>query len=87
MDLNLLSADQANTLIEMISSVEHIVIVGHSHPDGDALGACLAWSDYLSARFGKESTVIVPNAYPDFLHFHERTYRSSDKHPTCDGNV
>jgi Exopolyphosphatase-related proteins len=83
MDLNLLSADQANTLIEMISSVEHIVIVGHSHPDGDALGSCLAWSDYLSARFGKESTVIVPNAYPDFLHWlpmSERIVRY-DKHP------
>ena len=83
MDLNLLSAEQATRLDEMITSSDHIVITGHSHPDGDALGACLAWAEYLRVRYGKEPVVIVPNGFPDFLQwlpFSERIMRY-DKHP------
>jgi phosphoesterase RecJ-like protein len=83
MNLNLLSAEQANELQGLITSAEHIVIVGHSHPDGDALGSCLAWAIYLNDHFGKQPTVIVPNAFPDFLHWlptSERIIRY-DKHP------
>lgn len=52
---------------QKIKTAENIVIVGHSRPDGDALGACLSWSAYLNEHYGKPSTVMVPNAYPDFL--------------------
>ena len=67
----------------MIASARHILITGHSRPDGDALGACLAWSYYLADCFGKEATLIVPNGYPDFLHWlpgNERIVRY-DKRP------
>ena len=83
MDLNLLTDQQAHDLREMIASAHHILITGHSRPDGDALGACLAWSYYLADCFGKESTLIVPNGYPDFLHWlpgNERIVRY-DKRP------
>lgn len=83
MDMNLLSAEQAVRLGEMITTAEHIVIVGHSHPDGDALGSCLGWAMYLNEHFGKMPTVIVPNAYPDFLQWlptSERVIRYN-KHP------
>ncbi|MBM6992202.1 MAG: DHH family phosphoesterase [Prevotella sp.] len=83
MDLNLLSAEEAAKLLELINSSEHIVITGHSRPDGDALGACLAWAEYLRVHFSKEPTVIVPNGFPDFLQWlplSERIVRY-DKHP------
>lgn len=83
MNLNLLSAEEAKTLDEMIISSEHIVITAHSRPDGDALGSSLAWAAYLTECYGKNPTVIVPNGYPDFLQWlpsSERIVRY-DKHP------
>lgn len=83
MDINLLSANDAALLEKEIKSANNIVLVGHSRPDGDALGACLSWSTYLKEYFDKPSTVIVPNAFPDFLHWlpeSERIIRY-DKHP------
>lgn len=67
MDLNLLTTDEARLLESSIAQAGNIVLVGHSHPDGDALGSCLAWAAYLRERFGKECSIIMPNAYPDFL--------------------
>ena len=69
MNLNLMTAEEATFLQEKIANARHIVIVGHSRPDGDAIGSCLAWSTYLSEQFGKESVIVVPNAFPDFLHW------------------
>ena len=83
MDLNLLSEKQAQTLDNMLRAANHIVIVGHSRPDGDALGSCLSWANYLTVHYGKQPVVIVPNAYPDFLHWlpgSEQIVRY-DKHP------
>lgn len=81
--LNLLSSEQVTKIEELMASASRIVILGHSRPDGDALGSSLAWSEYLSVHYGKESQVIVPNAFPDFLHWLpnvERVMRY-DKHP------
>ncbi len=83
MNLDLLSAEEADALKQMITSAEHILITGHSRPDGDALGACLGWADYMREHFKKEPVVVVPNGYPDFLQWlpmSERIVRY-DKHP------
>ncbi len=83
MNLNLLSVDNAALLHSKLLAADHIVLVGHSHPDGDAVGACLGWAAYLSERYGKSASVVVPNAFPDFLHWlpgRERIVRF-DKHP------
>lgn len=83
MDLNLLTVEQVEALDGLIKSSERIVIVGHSRPDGDALGACLGWAEYLRVHYGKEPMLIVPNGFPDFLHWlpsSERIVRF-DKHP------
>ncbi|HOI26820.1 MAG: bifunctional oligoribonuclease/PAP phosphatase NrnA [Paludibacteraceae bacterium] len=45
---------------------DNIVIVTHVSPDGDALGASLGLYQFLQI-LEKKVTVIVPNAYPDFL--------------------
>lgn len=83
MNLDLLTSGEVAQLESMVAAANHIVLVGHSHPDGDALGSCLAWAAYLRERYGKGATIVVPNAYPDFLHwlpFSDRIVRY-DKHP------
>ena len=83
MDLNLLSADEVQVLDERLRTAQHIIILAHSQPDGDALGSSLAWSNYLTAHYGKQPHIVVPNAFPDFLHWLpgiEQVVRY-DKHP------
>lgn len=45
---------------------ENIVIVSHVAPDGDAIGSSLGMWHFFQSQ-GKNATVIVPNAFPDFL--------------------
>ena len=55
----------------------NIVVVGHRNPDGDAMGSTLALSKYLNSK-GHNATVVVPNEYPEFLHWlpgSDETYR------------
>ena len=52
----------------LIKKSNSIVIVTHYSPDGDAMGSSLALYQYL-IKLNKEVTVIVPNEYPDFLHW------------------
>jgi phosphoesterase RecJ-like protein len=47
---------------------KNIVIIGHKNPDGDAIGSTLALSQYLNKK-GHKATVVMPNEYPDFLHW------------------
>lgn len=51
-----------------IEQSQKIVIVPHTNPDGDAIGSCLAFWNVLKS-LGKEVTVIIPNNFPDFLHW------------------
>lgn len=51
-----------------LSECKNVVIVCHTSPDGDAIGSSLALYEYLQ-RKGKQVTVIVPNYFPDFLHW------------------
>ena len=83
MNLDLLSVDDITLLQEKITNANNIVLLCHTRPDGDAIGACLAMNAYLSGHFGKESAIVVPNAFPDFLNWlpgRERIVRF-DKHP------
>lgn len=51
---------------ELLSVPQHIVIVPHKNPDGDAVGSCLAMYHFLTLK-GHKATVVAPNDYPDFL--------------------
>ncbi|MBQ7527182.1 MAG: hypothetical protein IJT11_05595 [Bacteroidaceae bacterium] len=53
-------------LINDIGLTNNVVICSHVNPDGDAIGSSLALKLYLE-RKGKQATVVVPNAFPDFL--------------------
>jgi phosphoesterase RecJ-like protein len=50
----------------LLKKSNHIVIVTHFSPDGDAMGSSLALYNYL-VKTGKNVTVITPNDYPEFL--------------------
>ncbi len=51
---------------DLLAKYEKIVIVTHVSPDGDAIGSSLGLYNYL-VEAGNQVTVIVPNAFPDFL--------------------
>ena len=60
-----------------LETPKNIVIVGHRNPDGDAMGATLGLKFYLEKK-GHRCNVVVPNEYPDFLHWlpgSDTTYR------------
>lgn len=66
MNTDLLTAEQMARLQSEIDGAKSIVVCCHVCPDGDALGSCLGWADYLRFK-GKEPVIIVPDQYPDFL--------------------
>ena len=83
MQLNLLTASDATKLENEIQQGNNMVLIGHSQPDGDAVGSCLAWATYLREHFGKQCSIVVPNAFPDFLRWLPEADKivRYDKHP------
>ena len=64
---NYFTASQTDSVREFIQTAQHIVIVTHMSPDGDAMGSSLGMRHYLK-HIGKTSiTNIVPNSFPSFL--------------------
>ncbi|MDR1897052.1 MAG: bifunctional oligoribonuclease/PAP phosphatase NrnA [Prevotellaceae bacterium] len=63
---NLFPQQKIDRLKDLIDTSAKIVIVTHVNPDGDAIGSSIAWHDFLREQ-GIESTIIVPNHFPDFL--------------------
>lgn len=64
-------------LTQFLEKPRNIVIIGHKNPDGDAIGSTLGLKHYLDKK-GHNCSVLVPNEYPDFLHWlpgSETTYR------------
>lgn len=55
-------------LKEYLSQSKNIVIIGHRNPDGDAVGSTLGLKHYLDKK-GHTVQVVMPNEYPDFLHW------------------
>ena len=66
MNINILNEAQLSQLDQLIETAGTILITCHKSPDGDAIGSCLGWAEYLRSR-GKDAVVIVPDLYPDFL--------------------
>jgi phosphoesterase RecJ-like protein len=68
MDINILTDNQLAQLSQLISDAQNIIITCHQNADGDALGSSLGLAEFLKSK-GKEPTVIVPDQYPDYLHW------------------
>jgi len=86
MNIDILTDNQLAQLRQLISDSHTILITCHKSPDGDAIGSCLGWADYLNSM-GKETVVIVPDQYPDFLKWMPNTEKiiRYDKHrEKCD---
>ena len=54
------------SILQAVADAGRIVVCCHKSPDGDALGSSLAVAALLRQN-GKDTTVVVPDAYPDFL--------------------
>ena len=86
MNIDILKDNQLVKLRQLISDSNNIVITCHQSPDGDAIGSSLGLAAFLWS-IGKEATVIVPDQYPDFLHWLPNTEKivRYDKHQEkCD---
>lgn len=55
--------DRAKTLID---AAEHVTIICHTGPDGDAIGSSLAAAHVLTA-LGKDAKVVIPDSYQENL--------------------
>ena len=69
MQKEIITEEQLEQLKTLIRESETIICVCHQNPDGDALGSTLGWAEVLKTSFGKEPQVIVPDQYPDYLHW------------------
>jgi len=58
--------DTISSIKSLLSTPQHIVIIPHKNPDGDAIGSTLALSHYFTMK-GHKPVVIAPNDYPEFL--------------------
>ncbi len=66
-DLGLLAPGELDALEEILGSSERPLLCCHRSPDGDAVGSMAGLADYISRRYRKYVTMVVPDAYPDFL--------------------
>jgi phosphoesterase RecJ-like protein len=66
MDIKVLNDSELTQLRQLIVDCKRVVVICHKSPDGDAIGSSLAWAEYLRQQ-GKDVSVVVPDAYPDFL--------------------
>lgn len=64
---DIISEQQATLLKNLIKESETIICTCHMNPDGDALGACLGWAEYIRVVHAKEAQIIIPDQYPDYL--------------------
>ena len=64
---DIITTEECQRLLSLINESETIVCVCHQSPDGDALGACLGWAQYLNEVHGKMAQIIIPDQYPDYL--------------------
>ena len=58
--------ERVEELRNLLAVPRKVVIVGHTNPDGDAIGSSLALAEVLTAR-GHAVTCALPNNYPYYL--------------------
>ena len=81
MNVNL---ENIEALRELFAEPRKVVIVGHTNPDGDAIGSSLALAEVLTAR-GHKVTCALPNNYPYYLRWIPSSeniiiYRNDEEH-------
>ena len=66
MNITLISEAELSQLRDIVAGAERVLVLGHTNPDGDAIGSTLTWAEYMRQQ-GKEATVVVPDMFPDYL--------------------
>lgn len=64
----IMTEGECSELRSLIANAESIVLCSHQNPDGDAMGSMLGLFDALR-YMGKEPLMVVPDQYPDYLHW------------------
>jgi len=62
----IIDPQSVSTFASWIKQYDKFAILGHTSPDGDAVGSTLALYHYLN-DLGKQARVVMPNVFPDFL--------------------
>ena len=71
------------SLKDEINEWEQVVIIPHTRPDGDAMGASLALQNYFQYK-NIRCVTIAPTYYPEFLHWlpgHQNVWQFLQKQP------
>lgn len=66
--MNSIDRNDIGKLLLYIEKAENISIVTHLHPDGDAIGSCIAMLHFLGMT-GKSPVIVTSDAYPEHLKF------------------
>lgn len=61
--------DSLQALQALIDGAARVSVLGHTHPDGDALGSTAALAVYLREVRGKDAVVLLPDTPADNLRF------------------
>ena len=65
-----ITEEKLNLLRQIIGGApKKIALLSHTNPDGDTIGAALAWRSYLE-RLGHTTCCIAPNRYPSVSYTH-----------------
>lgn len=64
----ILTEEQLKQINIWLSDCTRFVICAHISPDGDAIGSSLGFASFLRS-LGKEVTIVMPNQFPEFLHW------------------
>lgn len=62
----MLTSEQIQESIRLISEAKNIVVTAHKSPDGDAVGSILGLSGILK-NLGKQVTPVLPDSVPEYL--------------------
>ena len=68
--MRIVSESDAAALHGIIAGSSVITVVSHTHPDGDAVGSCLAFRSFLRQQ-GKDAEVVLPDSPGEVLMFLE----------------
>ena len=82
----IIDGNRVEELRKLLAEPKKIVVVGHTNPDGDAIGSSLALAEVLTAR-GHQVTCTLPNNYPYYLRWIPNSdsiiiYRNDEEHRT-----
>ena len=65
---SILPLDRVREAAQLLSQARKVAILTHISPDGDAMGSSLGlWHWLRGLEPAKQCTVVIPNAFPDFL--------------------